>query len=370
MKATLFLTMACNLRCDYCYIRKQNIPMNRATLVKAVDFAFCTAGPNERVDIGLFGGEPLLNWPLAQEAVALIEQRAEDRRHVIRLSLVTNGTLMNDEILQYLLDHHIILQVSCDGAPHVQDKHRRYADGKPSSAIVEANLSAALKALPAVLVNVVYSPDTYSYLPESIEYFTSLGLRQIILNPDYSAAWGSADIAGLENTYGRIAELYLSCYEVKSPLFISLIDEKIAVILRGGYGPSERCHMGYGEFAFSPQGFVFPCERLVGDGERNRHCIGHLDQPDNLQRGHCQAKGNGCKNTECQLCGVADYCMNWCGCSNFFASGDYRRPSPFLCTSERLAINAAFNVLKQVEEDNQLIFINHYAGLPMVNSSV
>jgi len=344
--------------------------MSGATLAKAIDFVFRTAEPNDRLDFGLFGGEPLLNWPLAQEAVALVEQQAEGSQHTLRLSVVTNGTLLNDDILGYLRDHHIILQVSCDGVPHVQDMHRRYPGGKGSSDIVAANLSAALKALPAVLVNMVYGPNTYVYLPESIAYLASLGLKQLILNPDYSAEWRTEDITALQATYDRIAELYLEYYSIDSPLFISLIDEKIAVILRGGYGPSERCHMGYGEFAFSPQGFIFPCERLVGDGDLNRHCIGHLDQPDELDRGHCHAKGNTCKNSECQLCGVAVYCMNWCGCSNFFASGDYTRPSHFICASERLAIDTAYKVLTQVEDNSQLIFINHYAGLPMINSSL
>lgn len=370
MKATLFLTTSCNLRCDYCYIPKQNISMTNTTLAKVVDFVFRTAEPYDRIDFGLFGGEPLLNWPLAQQAVALVEERTESSQHALRISLVTNGTLLNDEILRYLRSHHIILQVSCDGVPHVQDLHRRYFDGRGSSDIVAANLSAALKALPAVLVNMVYGPDTHAYLPESITYLASLGLRQLILNPDYSAEWRTEDIAALKATYERIAELYLEYYNINSPLFISLIDEKIAVILRGGYGASERCRMGYGELAFSPQGYIFPCERLVGDGGPNKHCIGHIDQPDQLDHGRCRAEGITCKNSECRSCGVVDYCMNWCGCSNFFASGDYFRASHFICESERLAIEAAYKVLTQMEDSCQLAFINHYAGLPMINSSL
>jgi uncharacterized protein len=267
-------------------------------------------------------------------------------------------------------DHHVMLQVSCDGAPHVQDAHRRYLDGQPTSAVVEASLRTAIEALPAVLVNVVYGPDTYSYLPESIEYLVSLGLKQIVLNPDYSAKWTPDDIIDLKQTYDRIVELYLGYYRRQKPVFISLIDEKIAVVLRGGYRCAERCHMGYEEFAFSPQGFIFPCERLVGNGERNRHCIGHLDQSDQLSRNHCPSKGTTCKNAECRLCPVASFCMNWCGCTNFHATGDYSRASHFLCASERLAIEAALSVLKQNNGDQQLAYVHHFAGLPMLNSSL
>jgi uncharacterized protein len=369
MKATLFLTMACNLHCDYCYIEKQPASMSRETLARALDFAFANVEENERLDFGLFGGEPLLNWPLAQTAVEMVEQCVGKRMGAVRMSLVTNGTLLNEDILKYMREHRMILQVSCDGTPDIQDIHRCYPDGRKSSGIVEANLRTALDILPAVIVNVVYGPDTCAFLPESIKYLASLGLRQIVLNADYSARWTTEDIVTLKKAYQRVVEIYLAGYKKKSPLFISLIDEKIAVILRGGYGPDERCQMGYREFAFSPKGFIFPCERLVADGNENRHCIGHLDRPDLLRRNYCHADGIKCINIECRLCSVADYCMNWCGCTNFFASGDYSRASHFICTSEKLSIDAAFKVLNQTEGDSQMAFINHYAGLPMVNSS-
>jgi uncharacterized protein len=52
-----------------------------------------------------------------------------------------------------------------------------------------------------------------------------------------------------------------------------LIDGAIAVILRGGYKPLERCRMGAGEYAFGPSGNIYPCERLIGsdDGKEALH---------------------------------------------------------------------------------------------------
>lgn len=343
--------------------------MSKDTLNKAIDFVFRTAQPNERIDFGLFGGEPLLAWERTQQAVALIEQHTKSSSKV-RVSLVTNGTLLDEDILEYVRDHRLILQISCDGTPHVQDSHRRFQDNKPTSEIVETNILAAVQVLPAVLVNVVYGPNTHSYLPESIEYLASLGIKQIILNPDYSANWLPEHVSSLEQTYGRIAELYLTYYKTNNPLFVSLIDEKIAIILRGGYGSAERCHMGYEEFAFSPHGFIFPCERLVENGLRNQHCIGHLDHPHDLTRSHCQGNSTTCKNAACQQCTLANYCMNWCGCTNFHATRDYSMVSYFICASERLAIKAALNVLSKVDSEQELTYINHYAGLPMLNSSL
>ena len=48
------------------------------------------------------------------------------------------------------------------------------------------------------------------------------------------------------------------------------------MILRGGYRPLERCRMGNGEYAFAASGNIYPCERLIGDGEGKNHRIGKM----------------------------------------------------------------------------------------------
>ena len=344
--------------------------MSTEIMQKAVDFVFEHTAEKKRIDFGLFGGEPLLAWEQTRQAVDLIESHVDHGNHDVRISLVTNGTLLDENILCFMRDHEIILQISCDGIPLVQDAHRRFINGEGTSQIVEHNILAALRNLPSMLVNLVYGPDTYAYLPESIEYLVSFGLRQLILNPDYTAAWHSDHINGLSQTCDEIVALYLKYYRQSKPLFISLIDEKIAIILRGGYEAEERCRMGYEEFSFSPEGYIFPCERLVGDGMPNQHCIGHLDQPQKLKRTHCPINGTLCINEVCRECSLAPYCMNWCGCTNFHATGNYAKASHFICASERLAIESALKVMSSENSDQIFAYVNHYVGYPMLNSSL
>ncbi len=366
MKATLFLTSACNLRCDYCYVARGNLTLSHDHLALAVDFAFDWADPGERLDFGLFGGEPLLVWPLALKAVKQIRERAEKTGQMVGITLATNATLLDRGVLADLLEYDILLQASCDGVPHVQDRHRRFPDGRGSSGLVAENLALAAELLPNLLVNMVYGPDTHAHLPESIAYLRGLGINQMVLNPDYSAPWTTADIQDFEKTCDRITALYLGYYQRGEPCFISFIDEKLAVVLRGGYRPSEQCRMGEKEFAFSPQGVIFPCERLVGDGGVGPHSIGHLAFPFDHGNPACTRR----KMPEmCQSCSVSMFCMNWCGCSNFFGTGDYDRPSAFICASERMAVKAARRVLDAMDDQDPLALLHHYAGRPMANSA-
>ena len=341
--------------------------MPLAVARKIVDFAYRSAPPNERVEIGFFGGEPLLEFNLIQRIVELIEEHPQFDPHRVTMTVVSNGTVFTDQIAQFLNEHDIALGISCDGPPDVHDTFRRFRDGRGSSAHVEATLRRASEALPSVMTNAVYGPTTWTELPRTVDYLSSLGVRQIYLTPDYSASWSAKEIAALPEIYGAVADRYVDYYLQGDPHFIGLIDSKIAVILRGGYAALERCRMGRGEFAFTPEGRIYPCERLVGDG-LNAHSIGDVERGIQLDRMLCHAVPESSSNSECSDCGLRDYCMNWCGCSNFFASGFYNRVSPFQCASEKCAIEVAFRVFQELQSELGCVFSEHISGAPQLNS--
>jgi len=60
--------------------------------------------------------------------------------------------------------------------------------------------------------------------------------------------------------------------------------------------------------------------------------------------------------------------MNWCGCSNFFASGYYDRASAFLCASERAAVRSAVRVYEALESELGNLYFDHATGSPLTNS--
>lgn len=368
MKFTVAVTQECNLRCSYCYIDKRPAHMSPETARAVVDFMFQASPGEEKIDIGFFGGEPLLRPDLIRYITGLIEDHPSFDPERVRLAVVTNGTIFTDEIAALLNAHNIAFCLSCDGPPQVQDTFRRFADGRGSSALVERTIWLAVEAFPAVLVNAVYHPQTFRHLPEVVDYFSGLGLRQIYLNPDFSATWSKTEADLLSEVYERVAERYIRYYLDQQPHYISFIDSKIAVILRGGFGPLERCRMGQAEFAFAPSGNVYPCERLIGADDGKTHCLGNITNGFTPGRACAGASMAGNVNTECQSCSLSSYCMNWCGCSNYFQSGRYDRVGPFLCASERAAITIAFDAMQTLERQLGNCFYEHIAGEPALNS--
>ncbi len=227
----------------------------------------------------------------------------------------------------------------------------------------------ALAAFGSVMVNAVYRPETVDDLPKTVDYFSGLGVRQIYLTPDYSAPWTAEEAQRLDTIYGEVGKQYIDYYLRGDPHFISLVDSKIAVILRGGYQPEERCRMGRGELAFTPDGSIYPCERLVGAGDGDStHSLGSLEEDIQLDRmdRHCSSDST---ESFCSNCRLKSYCMNWCGCSNYFGSGHYNRVSPFLCASEQAAIRNAVQIFDRLEREMEGVFYEHASGSPLLNST-
>jgi uncharacterized protein len=206
-------------------------------------------------------------------------------------------------------------------------------------------------------------------LPQTVEYLSGLGVRRIYLNPDFSAPWSGAEAALLPEIYRAIGKRYIQWYLDHDPHFISLIDSKIAVLVRGGYQAVERCQMGKGEMAFTADGGIYPCERLIADGASGKHCIGNVAQGIDLSRLACQSAPGEAVNAECLQCGLRSYCMNWCGCSNVFMTGYTNRVGPFLCASEKASIQIAGEVFAALEQQLGPLFLHHLSGTPQLNSN-
>lgn len=367
---TLCLTLRCNLACSYCYVTKSPITMSLSTARRALDFIYSHAPPNGSIEIGFFGGEPLLEFPLLADVTDLIENHPSYDPTRVSLTLTTNGTIFSDAIADFLNRKKFKFCVSCDGPAHIQDLHRRTVTGEQTSLAVERTLLNAQRALPCVLVNAVYHPHTFRALPETLDYLSGLGLRQIFFNPDYSALWTRQDVEELATVYHAVAERYIDWYLNNKPHFVSLIDTKIALLMRGGYDPLERCQMGTGELAISPDGGVYPCERLIGSGAsgEDTHRIGSIEHGVNLSRLSCRHAPDGPMNPQCLECALENLCMRWCGCSNAFMTGYYNRVGPFLCASERAAINTALHVFTTLERQLGPVFLHHLTGDPKWNS--
>ena len=104
--------------------------------------AFGTGNPNVSAQRRFYGGEPTLGMGLVRRCV----EYARLRHQNVTFGLTTNGTLLDDEVTRFLVDHNFALYVSLDGPRAIHDQARVLAGGGGTFDVISRNLRA-LKAL-------------------------------------------------------------------------------------------------------------------------------------------------------------------------------------------------------------------------------
>jgi len=360
MKFTLNLTHRCNLSCRYCYGGNAcQSDMQENIARQSVDFAFRITPDQEPLEFSFFGGEPLLCPGLVTGLTAMIQAKREERSGAIRLSMTTNGTLINHEIADFLGENRIDLCISIDGPEHVHNTNRIFSGGQGSHHAAMRGLSLARAKLAKVQVNAVYSPDTFTLLPETLEFFLKEQIGVIHFNPDICATWQPEDLAGLSRVYEEVADMYLAAYRKGQEVALNLLDSKMVLFIKGGYHQDDRCGMGETEMAVAPSGNLYPCERFVGNDDRLDFVIGHVGFGFYRERRCNVIARRATTNSACRDCAISSYCMNWCGCTNFKLTGHTDRTGPMMCISERAIIAAAHRVFNTLIHENNELFYSH-----------
>jgi sulfatase maturation enzyme AslB (radical SAM superfamily) len=127
---TLEITQQCNLRCEYCCYGEHypelrghaEVRMSPETALRAVR-DYMDREP-ATCHIAFYGGEPLLEFALLKQVVLFAEDYAKRLGIKPEFSITTNGTLLRDEIIRFLVEHAFRVMVSLDGAKESHDRYR------------------------------------------------------------------------------------------------------------------------------------------------------------------------------------------------------------------------------------------------------
>ncbi len=135
---TLEVTANCNLRCKYCifsdyYSNTRKIlteNMSEVIAIKAVDYFFSyniealKSNPVVSPVITFYGGEPLLNFKLIKKVIDYSNENYKKYFGDIIYSITTNGTLLDNYIINYLIDNDVATYISLDGIGEAHDRNR------------------------------------------------------------------------------------------------------------------------------------------------------------------------------------------------------------------------------------------------------
>jgi uncharacterized protein len=153
-RVVLNVTNQCNLACTYCYeysddkiSKTEGKPkyMSKDIAESSIDMLIAEAAGRRGIHVTFFGGETLLNFPVLRSTVEYAKRKASEAGKEIEFSLTTNATLLTEEIIRFLSDHHIGVTVSIDGDKEMNDRMRVFHDGRGSYDIIAPKIKQLLK---------------------------------------------------------------------------------------------------------------------------------------------------------------------------------------------------------------------------------
>ena len=156
--------------------------MSLKTAKKAVDFYFKNSN-NCNHQISFIGGEPLLKFNLIKKIVEYIKTF----NNKVSFTIITNGSLLKEDILNYLIENMFHITISFDGEKEIQGLNRLSKDKKNSFDIVYNNirkiqLNNTRYFEQYVTINSVYSINITSSLSEFTNYLEAHFKNKFAIN--------------------------------------------------------------------------------------------------------------------------------------------------------------------------------------------
>jgi len=199
------LTEDCNFRCKYCGYHNNRFTnssslksIDEITLRKALDFISDHSSDAYDTLISFYGGEPLLKFDLIKFAIEYLEKK-NCLGHKYNYRLTTNGSLLESNVVDYLVSKDITCTISLDGPAYIHDRFRVYKNGRPTYSDVIRNLKKIIKKYPRyyknnIRFNAVISPPYNCSVPK--DYFEKTNVFYI------DVAIGDYFSELLKNEYG------------------------------------------------------------------------------------------------------------------------------------------------------------------------
>lgn len=345
----LLVVQDCNLRCSYCYAdegKYQNSGiMDISTAKKSVDFLI-DKSESEELWICFFGGEPLLNFKLIKEVVDYCYKKEKETGKKFRFSMTSNGTVINDEIEEFIIKNNIKLQISVDGDKKTHDANRYYSGKigshdillKKTKSFREKGLLDARGTITTKELDLVH---TYDYL-------RSVGFDNIALSP----AFNLLTVEEYDIMADAFVDFYLNFekrikekkYEEvkKNVMFMQELS-----FIHGSNIRITACGAGNNLYAISTNGDIYPCQRFVGSKEA---ILGNVFEGDDKQRDLLK-KVTIDNFKKCSDCWIRNLCVGGCIHNNFSLSGDINSPYEPLCEYRKKITAESINIYLRLSDE-------------------
>lgn len=310
----------CNLKCIYCYSNDGTYglkgKMSVDTAISTVNF-FESKLQNADVRLTFFGGEPFLNIPVIEKVCKVVTTLKSANNNSYSLGVITNGTVISDEIIELLNKYNIAITISIDGPREVHDFQRKFKNGGTGSF---DTICENIKFIQERCKIPIYFEATYTSIHEKF----NLPREDVVKYLKGELGFHGGIITNVNPFTKQLQYLEPKNYTVESCL-ATLEQGRISdwayypfLYLINRLFPTLICGIGVTHFVVVPNGDIYPCQLFVGD---KTFVIGNVNSQQFNKSAELLSILNKEKNPRCKNCWAKWLCK---GCPGNLYKREHR----------------------------------------------
>lgn len=342
----------CNLRCQYCFAGQGGYGQWRMLMSfdvarRAVDFLIAHSGPREHCELDFFGGEPLMNGHVVQQTIDYVHKQEKKHGKKIKMSLTTNGLLLDKEKVKYLTDNHISLILSLDGRKEMHDRMRPGVHGEGTYDEIVKNLQycVANRKGEEYYVRGTFTRYNMDFTTDVIDMidkgFPAVSMEPVVGEDTADYSIKEEDLPRVKAEYDRLAKLFIAREEEGRPFFFFHFNMDL---WKGPCLPKRLrgCGAGHEYLAVVPNGDIYPCHQFVG---REGYVIGNVYEGlKNFKMMRDFRMNHVFSKPECVDCWAKFFCSGGCHANNEAFAGDIHKPYHITCEIQKKRVECAMMI--------------------------
>lgn len=309
------LSELCNLDCSYCDMDKTSkLSINEDLYLQEFN-KLRKKYPNEIIKIDFFGGEPLLQLDKVKYIIANLNDNN------VKLFMPTNGLVLTQDKLNYLLSNNVEISLSFDGL--WQDTNRKQLTGRGTLSQYH-NKKELFKGLKC---HTMITKGNYNLLENHLYIVNNFGLIPEMALVRDRGTWDFESVIKLQKGIQELIDWYINNTNESMPFYI-LFYLRHFLLYESKRVTIDTCGAGTNLFSFS-ENKVTPCNRFKNDDDA------------------VKAIPEYTKMSVCDTCAVKNYCKKGCLYEQIKNEG----PITDLCSIYKYTYKAIANMVHVLKDD-------------------
>ena len=321
----------CNLACKYCFVNKGKYDNSGEIMTLQVAEAeveewLKNLDEKQKVfNVIFFGGEPLLNLEVIKYIVHKVNMRMDELKSQCIYYLTTNGTIINDEVIELLNNNDFVFSISIDGLEFIHNYNRIFLNGKGSYYKVMDNSKKLLEIQPKTIINMVVRKEAIPLISESVKFLWEKGFKsvKVALSLEEEVEFTIEDIFEYRDQMEKLANItYENILRGNDCVLENVINVFTDLSKRSNCG---NCALYMNRLSVvDPNGRKYKCYKEISDSEHQEYSHIFIE--------------------ECTNCWAVALCGEGCPLDHKLYTKDFYKRDKMLCISQKAVYDIAIKL--------------------------